>query len=146
MQEGQIIAPLDNNPALLEAQWTAHAAYLDSTSATGGDAILNSVITNRTGDLGDNDSGNGANSNVWAVTAKDASYIENTLMRQMAIESASAINLEGRLYLRNFGERAPIRGGAWNRGSSAGLGALDVRYSRTNVYSNIGFRPALFGS
>jgi hypothetical protein len=146
MQEGQIIAPLDNNPALLEAQWTAHAVYLDSSGATGGDAILNSVITNRTGDLGDNGSGNGASSNAWAVTAKDASYIENTLMRQMAIESASAINLEGRLYLRNFGERAPIRGGNWVNGSAAGLGALSFYHSRTAANSALGFRPALFES
>jgi hypothetical protein len=144
MQEGQIIAPLDNNPALLEAQWTAHAVYLDSSGATGGDAILNSVITNRTGDLGDNGSGNGASSNAWAVTAKDASYIENTLMRQMAIESASAINLEGRFYFRNFGERAPFRGGSWNAGSRAGLGALFFGHSRTFAGSDIGFRPALF--
>jgi hypothetical protein len=145
MQEGQIIAPLDNNPALIESQWTAHAAYLDS-SATSDDVILNSGITNRTGDLGDNGSGNGSNSNMWAVTAKDASYIPNTLMRQMAIESASAINLEGRLYSRNFGERTPLRGGGWYSGNNAGLGALSFNASRAGERSVIGFRPAFFES
>ena len=146
MQEGQIISPLDNDPALLEAQWTSHATYLDSAAATSGAVILNSVITNRTGALGDNGSGNGYNFNTWAVTAKDASYVESTLMRQMAIESASAINLEGRIYSRNFGERAPVRGGDWSSGSSAGQGALSFVHSRAFAYSSFGFRPALFES
>ena len=146
MQEGQIISPLDNDPVLLEAQWTSHATYLDSAAATSGAVILNSVITNRTGALGDNGSGNGYNYNTWAVTAKDASYVESTLMRQMAIESASAINLEGKIYSRNFGERAPFRGGAWGSGSGAGLGALYFGISRAAAGSDIGFRPALFES
>ena len=37
----------------------------------------------------------------------------------------------------------PIRGGNWNNDSNAGLGALNLNYERSNVNSNIGFRPAL---
>lgn len=39
--------------------------------------------------------------------------------------------------------RLPIRGGNWNNGSNAGLGALNLNNSRLNANSNIGFRPAL---
>lgn len=37
----------------------------------------------------------------------------------------------------------PIRGGNWNNDSNAGLGALNLNYERSNVNSNLGFRPAL---
>lgn len=39
--------------------------------------------------------------------------------------------------------RFPIRGGNWNNGANAGLGALNLNNSRANANSNIGFRPAL---
>ena len=40
-------------------------------------------------------------------------------------------------------KRLPIRGGNWNNGSNAGLAALNLNNARSNVNSNIGFRPAL---
>ncbi|QUM78715.1 RNA-dependent DNA polymerase (plasmid) [Moritella sp. 24] len=39
--------------------------------------------------------------------------------------------------------RSPLRGGNWNNGSNAGLGALNLNNARTNANNNIGFRPAL---
>lgn len=39
--------------------------------------------------------------------------------------------------------RFPLRGGNWNNGTNAGLGALNLNNSRANSNSNIGFRPAL---
>lgn len=146
LQEGQIFAPLDNNPDMPEAQWPAHECYFDSSGATGGSVILNSLITNRTGDLGDNGSGNGNNSNTWRTTAKDPSYVENLLMRQMGIEPPAGALFNGTLYSRNFGERMPFRGGNWYYTSNAGLGALYFSSARTNAASTIGFRPALFES
>lgn len=43
----------------------------------------------------------------------------------------------------NVRNRLPIRGGNWNNGSNAGLGALNLNNARSNANSNIGFRPAL---
>lgn len=40
-------------------------------------------------------------------------------------------------------KRFPLRGGNWNNGTNAGLGALNVNNDRGNSNSNIGFRPAL---
>lgn len=146
LQEGQIFAPLDNNPDMPEGDWPAHECYFDSTGATSGSVILNSLITNRTGDIGDNGSGNGNNSNTWRTMSKDPSYVENLLMRQMGIEPPTGALFNGTLYSRNFGERVPYRGGAWNNASSAGLGALNFSNSRTFASSSLGFRPALFES
>jgi hypothetical protein len=39
--------------------------------------------------------------------------------------------------------RMPLRGGNWNNGANAGLGSLNLNNARSNVNSNIGFRPAL---
>lgn len=39
-------------------------------------------------------------------------------------------------------ERLPIRGGNWNNGSRAGVFALNLNNARSNVNTNIGFRPA----
>jgi hypothetical protein len=41
------------------------------------------------------------------------------------------------------GLRFPLRGGAWNNGAAAGLGALNLNDRRANLNSNVGFRPAL---
>ena len=146
LQEGQIFAPIDNNPDMLEGDWPAHECYFDSSGESGGSVILNSLITNRTGDLGDNGDGNGSNSTTWRTMAKDPSYVENLLMRQMGIEPPPDAILNGNLYSRNFGERLPFRGGAWYYTYFAGLGALYFDSSRTVVNSAIGFRPALFES
>ena len=43
----------------------------------------------------------------------------------------------------NARNRFPLRGGNWNNGSNAGLGALNLNNARSNANSNIGFRPAL---
>jgi formylglycine-generating enzyme required for sulfatase activity len=37
---------------------------------------------------------------------------------------------------------APLRGGSWSHGASAGLFALYLPYARSYTYSNFGFRPA----
>jgi len=49
---------------------------------------------------------------------------------------------QGRIYMRNFGERLPFRGGGWYVGSNAGLVALDLSDSRVSTYTTLGFRPA----
>jgi hypothetical protein len=41
------------------------------------------------------------------------------------------------------GLRFPLRGGSWNNGADAGLGALNLNDRRANLNTNVGFRPAL---
>lgn len=144
LKEGQVVTPADNNPDLAEISWTSHAVYFDSVGAANSAVILNNLISTRLGTLGDSTNTGDSNINTWAATTKDVSYVANVLMRQMAIETASTTNLTGKLHSRNYGERAPTRGGSWSSDSSAGLGALYCMDSRTSVASNIGFRPALF--
>lgn len=54
-----------------------------------------------------------------------------------------ATNMDrGRLWMRNIGERLPIRGGSWNHGVSAGVFALHLHNVRSSTSPGIGFRPA----
>jgi hypothetical protein len=52
------------------------------------------------------------------------------------------LGLKGGVWVRNYGERLPRRGGYWNSGANAGLGALNLGYRRSGSNSNIGCRPA----
>lgn len=145
LQDGRIITTLDNDPSVAEANWNKHAAYFDALAAVGGAAMLNSSITQRQGDIGDDGNAGTGTSNIWQQTTKDASYAPIELLRRLLIESeVTTGNAAGQLYTKNYGERLPLRGGNWSNGANAGLGRLYLGLSRAYASVNIGFRPALF--
>ena len=72
---------------------------------------------------------------------KAGGYVSNQAMKRLLLEPANALP-QGRIYMRNFGERLPSRGGAWGDGSGAGLAALGLIASRVFTYAGLGFRPA----
>lgn len=143
LQDGRIITTLDNNPSVAEANWTPHEAYYDSTSETGGNPILNSSVTNRMGDIGDNSNGI-SNAIDFRNLTQDPSYTPAQLLRRLLLETATDETVGGRLFTRNYGERFPRRGGNWASGDGAGLGALSLNNSRLYSVSSVGFRPAFF--
>ena len=72
---------------------------------------------------------------------KSGSYVSNQAMKRLLLEPANALP-QGRIYMRNFGERLPFRGGFWGNGSDAGLAALYLIDSRVGASTGFGFRPA----
>jgi hypothetical protein len=50
--------------------------------------------------------------------------------------------IKGGIWARNYGTRFPLRGGAYNNTSAAGLGALYLISRRAYMPSSIGLRPA----
>lgn len=139
LQDGRFKLSAFNAQA--EADWAFTDAYLDASSPTGGSPILSNAITNRLGAIGDNaNAGNSANSD-WRIMAKAGGYVSNLALRRLLIEPATILP-QGRLYMRNFGERLPCRGGSWNNGAGAGLAAVALDFSRADSYAGIGFRPA----
>ena len=145
-QDGQIICTPDNDDTTLEAQWIAQECFFDSPQSGGaesgfrGEQFLNSQVTKYAGPVGDNEY-YGDNHRTWESITKDPSYVSNELMKRLMIEP-SGKNIQGRMYIRNYGERLPIRGGGWSVGSPAGLAALGLSNARSYVGSGIGFRPA----
>ena len=139
LQDGQIIASTFNTQA--EASWAAQAAYFDSTLTTGGAPRLSDAVVNRLGTIGDNANAGYSASEAFNIMTKSGTYVSNQLLKRLLVEPAAVLP-KGRVYMRNFGERLPYRGGSWANGSSAGLAALDCSASRVNTHSYVGFRLA----
>ena len=139
LQDGRF--KLSSHNAQVEASWTFADAFLDASIPTGGSAILSNAVNNRLGAIGDNaNAGNSANVE-WRAMTKSGSYVSNQAMKRLLLEPAGALP-QGRIYMRNFGERLPFRGGVWYGGANAGLAALGLDYSRADTGASFGFRPA----
>ena len=139
LQDGRFKLSAFNAQA--EAAWAFTDAYLDASSPTGGSPILSNAITNRLGAISDNANA-GAGANVeWRAMTKSGSYVSNQAMKRLLLEPATILP-QGRLYMRNFGERLPYRGGSWRYGANAGLAALNLDDSRVYTDTYLGFRPA----
>lgn len=139
LQDGRFKISAYNTQA--EVDWAFADAFLDASTPTGGSAILSNAVNNRLGAIGDNaNAGNSANVE-WRAMTKSGSYVSNQAMKRLLLEPAGALP-QGRIYMRNFGERLPCRGGYWLSGANAGLAALSLADSRATAYTNIGFRPA----
>ena len=139
LQDGQIIASTFNAQA--EASWAAQAAYFDATLATGGAPKLSNAVVNRLGTIGDNQNAGYSANEAFNVMTKAGTYVSNQLLKRMLVEPATVLP-KGQVYMRNFGERLPCRGGSWNYGSYAGLAALYCSSSRVDASSYVGFRLA----
>lgn len=124
----------------VEADWVFVDAYLDASLPTGGSAILSSAVTNRLGPLGDNGNTGSAANSEWRSMAKASGYVSLQALRRLLIEPASVLP-QGRMYVRNFGERLPFRGSAGGGVGNAGLAALNLANSRVHMTTDIGFRP-----
>lgn len=74
--------------------------------------------------------------NPWTSSAVTGTQLTERLMVTYA-----GIDLQGRLYVNTSGERMPFRGGAWANGSDAGLGALNLTYTRSGPGTSVGARP-----
>ncbi|SHI00210.1 Sulfatase-modifying factor enzyme 1 [Sporobacter termitidis DSM 10068] len=87
----------------------------------------------------------------------DADYFAWTMMpfRSMAADVAPHVLLKAlglyplserlggdNFFVRNYGERLPLRGGSWLDGASAGLWELYLRDSRSWIFPDVGFRAA----
>lgn len=74
--------------------------------------------------------------------AADSGITPPGILMRLLLFPHVTTGLIGGMYINNSSERLPLRGGAWNYGSSAGLFALNLSHARSRVYSYIGFRHA----
>lgn len=131
--DGEIFCTTDNDFTTGESNWQSAGHFLNNVSGT---------ITL------DNSQGTPTDSgiyNAWNSTAKASGYTESELMKRLMISPQTETEAQGRLYVNSSGERLPSRGGNWNYGSIAGLGALYLSRPRSSSFTIIGFRPAFVG-
>lgn len=170
--DGQVVMPSDNQFSLNETLWPAQGVYFDSTGTTGTDDVpsLNGAPTiSAARTTPSDDCGNGLGVNApsndytaletesgWRALAMVSGYdslelaTRQRMMQAMIsakINSAgtSPFSTRGGAWIRNYGERLLLRGGAWNLTSLSGFGAQNLNNNRTNVNTSIGFRPAYIG-
>jgi len=127
--DGQIHLIEDNSWELDESDWTALGHHFSNEAGT-------PTLKNSAGTVEDT-----GISSTWDSLAKEAGYTESQLLQRLLISPAS-VPMQGRFYVNTSGERFPLRGGDWDNGSNAGLGALNLYNARSNAYSYFGFRPA----
>ena len=158
--DGRIYVPATNDFTLSEDNWTAQDAYFDSPTAGDGsgssdlgEPILSDSITNYAGPTGDNSHYDYNYDSAWNTLNIKDSWDPPAILKQLCIApkkydgtSTSVLtvfqNVKGAIWVRNYGERFPRRGGVWGYGSDAGLAALYLSTSRSASGWNVGCRPA----
>ena len=152
---GAIFTPKDNDFELPEQDWPSLGVFFDDVE---GIPLLSREITHYTepdpqGIADDRDDGwtyLGSVSELEYFVRPEKTPLDFTqselekLARMLILPSATPVYAEtdGPIWVRNYGERFPLRGGGWTTGASAGLGALYLDVRRAYVSPYVGFRPA----
>lgn len=129
LQDGSLVAP-----------GTALTLKYDSTAADSlagvdiGDIRVNTAVTNSLA--------TDYAYNTFQTTAATGGVTIPDLLKQLALFPVDADHGSDGHYMRNAGERLPLRGGSWSNGSLAGVFYLYLGDLRSLAGTNIGFRPA----
>ena len=158
--DGRIYTPSTNDFDLDEANWPAVDAYFDSPAAGDnqgsdnlGAPILSDSVTNYAGNQGDNgyyDYNYNAN---WNTLDIKGSWDPPAILKQLGVapkkydgtntdQLSIFSSVHGAIWVRNYGERIPLRGGNWDNASLAGLAALYLSTRRSYSNWGVGCRPA----
>lgn len=155
--DGKIYVHQDNNYGTAEshgqaAGWVDTGVYFDNSTpgdatltdhGVGGVPILSDSRANPmyTGDAS-TDPNYGSSSTTFETLAPKAGFVVPDLLKNLAIAPIDASHGGDYLYVRNYGERLPYRGGGWSGGAAAGVFCLYLGYARSDSNSGIGFRSA----
>ena len=155
---GEIFTPGDNNFELPESEWPSMGIFFDDID---GKPQLCKEITHYSepdpkgadDDRDDNWTCLDPISKLEYFILPEKNPLDFTqselerLAQLLILPSATPVYAEtdGPIWVRNYGERLPLRGGAWYSGAKAGLAALLLSYRRVYSYSSVGFRPAFIG-
>tara|TARA_R110002167_G_scaffold98718_11_gene259430 strand:+ start:3833 stop:4924 length:1092 start_codon:yes stop_codon:yes gene_type:complete len=124
-QDGSLVSP-----------GTAGTLKYDAVGATGTGAVqLDDVVDSQS-------DGTTSASVDFESLAADAGITVPDRLKQLGLFPALAGLGGDNIWMRNAGERLPIRGGYWSRAAGAGVFALILNNARSSSSSYIGFRPA----
>lgn len=132
--------------------WVDTGAYFDNTTAgdstqtnhdVGGDPQLAGSLTNvmYTPDP-TTDAYYGYSSVTFESLTVKSGYTPPAILKHLAIQPPGTGLGGDNLWVRNYGERLPIRGGNWFGGASAGVFAMSLIYARSYSGFALGFRAA----
>lgn len=114
---------------------TAGTLKYDAESATPSGIRINTVVANQTTDA------NSVSKTFHTVGAAGGVTIP-MLLRALGLAPVDGQQVAGTLYVRNNGERLPLRFGSFTTTSGAGVSALDLSLVRSHSATNVGLRGA----
>ncbi len=127
----------------LVAPGTAASLKFDSVNA----GTAGSVGAAQIDDVIDNSNAPGSGDDGYTYTifdnlAADTGITVPNIMKQLLLAPAGSGFGDDKMWVRNYGERLPFRGGGWGSGVGAGLAALNFSDARSGASAGLGFRPA----
>jgi len=159
--EGKIYVHQDNNYDTPEAAgqvngWVDTMTYYDNSTPgdnnqsshdISGNIVLGAERTNPmyTGDPTGNP-GYAYNYQTFETLAPKSGFTVPDILKYLALAPIDAAHGGDGLYVRNYGERLPSRGGSWDGGSYAGVFALYLYAPRSYSGAGIGFRSAFISA
>lgn len=116
---------------------------LDKTHDVGGTPLISNVRSNPQYTAKSVDAYFGFNAcDFRSLGAAEGVEVPGELLRVLGILPPEGYEGEGTIFLRNYGERLPIRGGRWSSTKDCGLFSLCLHRARTASQDNFGFRAA----
>lgn len=120
----------------LVAPGTADTLKWDADGVDGaGNPVLNTEVTSQS-------DGDTSASQMYKDLTEAQDVSAPDLLKVLGLYPHATDMERGRFYMRNEGERLPLRGGARYNAGAAGVFALNLRYERSHSRSTVGFRPA----
>lgn len=155
--DGRIYIHQDNNFTTPESPgqasgWVDTGVYFDNSTPgdatamdhnVGGYPVLGAERTNPmyTGDASSNPY-YGYSFTTFETLAAKSGFTVPDLLKYLAIAPIDANHGGDGIWVRNYGERLPLRGGSWNSGAHAGVFALHLGDARSGLGPDVGFRSA----
>lgn len=138
LSDGALVAPGTSGTA----KYDSLVAYIDDGVANDlGNFQIDDTIDFRNGPAGDNSNTYDYNRLPFTSLAPDTGITVPAILRALCLAPGS-LALNGSIYMRNHGQRYPLRGGSRVYGPQAGLGALDISSAASSAGGNIGARIA----
>jgi hypothetical protein len=138
LSDGALVAPGTAGTA----KYDSFVAYSDNGVANDlGNFQIDDVVDFRNGPAGDNSFNYDYNSMAFSSLAADTGITVPAVMKALLLAPGS-LALNGKVYMRNHGNRYPQRAGSWGDGPDAGLSAIYLINLASLYGSRIGARPA----
>ena len=139
LQDGSLVAPGTAGTLKLNSP---SASNNDTTAVDLGAPTIATSVTNYTGPAGDSNHHYDYSHTSFASLSAATGVTVPAIMRALALAPLSSPALAGGFWMRNNGQRYPLRGGVWSGGANAGLGALLLSDPASTADWSFGARPA----
>ncbi|MEG0858634.1 MAG: hypothetical protein RSG79_03525 [Pseudomonas sp.] len=135
LSDGELLLP--GNPA--SAKYDARAPCIQGNA---GAPLLSSRVRHRTGEAGSNLNTSGLMDADFNAISTTTGVQVPAILKALGLFPMHEVLDGDQVYLRNYGERLLLRGGAWYSGGCAGLRSLCLSHPRKHASLTVGGRPA----